>query len=209
MKYSKSKLKKFLFKKRGQSKFWLITSLFSSIFVLIFLYGSGAVPILYVNAEPVHYPEITKLIKNYGLSGAFNKAIEYKLIKLEAQRKNIIITAEERYSEFLKYKKQAELQGKTLAQLIEESGQSYEDFAQNVETTLTIYKLLGNDLYISEKEVDDYFQNNDLFFKEVNNEKLRNDVKDILFREKLSQRYIDFIGEAKANSDIDYFLLTE
>jgi hypothetical protein len=57
--------------------------------------------------------------------------------------------------------------------------------------------------------VDDYFENNSLLFEDVDNHKLREDVKEILFREKISQKYQNFIHEAKANSDIDYFLLTE
>lgn len=206
---SKSKIKRFLSKRRGQSKFWLSISLLSSLFVLFSLYSLGAIPLLYVNGEPIYGPEVIRLIDDYGVRGAFEKAIEYKVVALEARRRNIKITAYDRYLEYQRLKKQAELQGKTLAQMIAESDQTYAEFTQNVETTITVYKLLGDNLYISEKEVDEYFIDNQLFFEDVDNEKLRDDVKNVLFREKVSANYEIFIKDAKARSDIDYFLLTE
>lgn len=209
MKLPKKKIKSFLRKKRGQSKTWLAASLISSLFVLIFLYSSGMIPILYVNGEPVYVPEITRLVGDYGISGAVEKAIEYKLVQFEARRRDLQITAEERYREYQRLKKQAELQGMTVAQMISESDQTYKDFSQNLETTITIYRLLGEDLYVTEDEVDEYFQDNSLLFDDIDNEKLRGDVKEFLFREKISKRYERFIKDAKAKSDIDYFLFTE
>ncbi|MBN1168378.1 hypothetical protein JXA63_00655 [Candidatus Woesebacteria bacterium] len=209
MNLSKKSLIRFLTKKRQKTKVWLLISLLSSLFVLMFLYTSGAIPILYVNGYPIYGPEVTSLINEHGISGAFEKSIEYKLIQFEANRRNIKITAQEKYEQYLKLKRQAELQGTTIAEMIAKSGQTYEEFAQNVETTITIYRLLGEDLYISEDEVDKYFYDNNLLFENVDNSKLREDVKQVLFNEKLSERYADFIKEARANSDIDYFLFTE
>jgi hypothetical protein len=209
MKLSKKSIKKYLYKKRGQSRSWLAISLLSSLFVLFFLFSFGAIPLLYVNGDPIYGPEVTRLIDNYGIRGAFEKAVEYKLIKFEAERRNLQITAEDKYLEYQKLKAQAEIQGLTVAQMLLESDQTYGEFGQNVETTITVYRLLGENLYITESEVDEYFKDNRLLFEDVDNEKLREDVKLILFRKKVSQRYTDFIKEAKARSDIDYFLLTE
>lgn len=206
----KKRIKKVLLKKRYKPRLWLMVSLLSSLSLLFSLYSFGAIPLLYVNGEPIYVPEVTKLMRTHGFRGAINKAVESKLVAYEARRRNIKVTTEDKLREFQIMKAEAELQGTTLGELILQSDQSYEEFTQNVTTTITIYKLLGENLYITENDVDDYFDENEtLIFDNVDNDKLRQDVKEILFREKVSEKYSDFIKEAKAQSDIDYFLFTE
>ncbi len=69
-----------------------------------------------------------------------------------------------------------------------------------------IYKILSEDVEITEWEIEDYIRQNQHLFKEGEEELVRDEVIRILLDKKVSEMYETWIREAKASSEVKYLI---
>lgn len=199
-------IKRDLTKRRSESMFWMAGSLFISLAILFTLYSRGIIAVMFINGEPVTLREVIYAFKHDDADNALNNLITQKIIDYEVKKRNITLESDATLNELKRLNQEAKLQGKTVSKLLIEREQSYQDFINNVTTTLKIYEMLGRDIEITEKEIDDYLKNNEYYFENTNEEVVREQIKNFMLNEKISRKYDSWIKDARANIDVNYLV---
>lgn len=176
-----------------------------AIIILIVLYKRGIVAPLFVNGEAVTFSEIAKVISKDD-ANYFDQLIAEKIILFEARKRNIEVRKGEIEAEIYKIEKEALENGITLVKLLKEKNTSLEELERNTKTRIMLYKILSEDVEISEWEIEDYIRQNQHLFKEGEEELVREDVIQILLDKKVSEMYETWIREAKAESEVKYII---
>jgi parvulin-like peptidyl-prolyl isomerase len=176
-----------------------------AILIMVVLYKRGIVAPLFVNGEPVTFGEIAKVISKE--NGSYiDQLIAEKVIQFEASKRNIEVKKEEVEEEIFRIEKEALDNGITLIQLLKERDSSIEELEKNTKTRLMLYKILSEDVEITEWEIENYIRENREFLKEGEEEIIRDEVIRILLDKKVSDMYDTWIREAKAQSEVKYLI---
>jgi hypothetical protein len=176
-----------------------------AIIIMVLLYKRGIVAPLFVNGEAVTFGEIVKVISKD--DGSYlDQLIAEKVIQFEANKRNIEVQKEEVEQEMLRIEREALDNGITLIQLLKEKDSSIAELEKNTKTRLMLYKILSEDVEITEWEIDNYIRENNEFLKEGEEEVIRDEVIRILLDEKVSEMYETWIREAKAESEVNYLI---
>lgn len=202
----KSKIEKILKKKIELSKLLKYLSTFIAIMILVVLYKRGIVAPIFVNGEPITFSEIAKVISTDRDTNYLDQLIAEKIILFEARKRNIEVKKEEVEAELYKIEKEAIESGVTLVQLLRERDTTLEEFEKNTKTRLMLYKILSDDIEITEWEIEDYIRQNQHLFKEGEEGLVREEVIRILLDKKVSEMYETWIREAKASSEVKYLI---
>ncbi len=203
-----SKRKISLILKEKIQNVWLYRgiSLLFGIIILFYLYKTGVIAIAFINGQPITVSEVVKIYTSPNKENVLDKIISEKIIEYEAKKRNIQIDSEEITSEIARMEKEAIANGKTMAQLLKESGQTTKDLEKNVRLRIIIYKILSEDIVLSELEIDKYIEENPDLYKNLSREEAREGVRKLLIDSKLQDKYQTWIKEAKASSDIQYLI---
>lgn len=198
-------IQKILKKKIEVKRLLKYLSTLIAIIILIVLYKRGIVAPLFVNGEAVTFSEIAKVISKDD-ANYFDQLIAEKIILFEARKRNIEVRKGEIEAEIYKIEKEALENGITLVKLLKEKNTSLEELERNTKTRIMLYKILSEDVEISEWEIEDYIRQNQHLFKEGEEELVREDVIQILLDKKVSEMYETWIREAKAESEVKYII---
>jgi len=176
-----------------------------AILIMVVLYKRGIVAPLFVNGEPVTFAEIANVISDE--DGSYiDQLIAEKVIQFEARKRNIEVRKEEVEAEMYKIEKEALDNGITLVQLLKDKDTSISELEKNTKTRLMLYKILSEDIEITEWEIEDYIRENNEFLKEGEEEIVRDEVIRILLDKKVSEMYETWIREARAESEVNYLI---
>lgn len=209
MTISKAKVKRFLDREIKVRFLLQIISTFLALFILWNLYKKGVVAPAFINGEPITFGEILRIVQDKGgPKNALDQLIVEKIIEFEAKKRNIIVKKEEIDAEIAKAEKKALENGKTLLELYKESGQSAQELEKNVKLRITLYKILSQDVDVTEAEIDSFIDKNKDMYKGQDREEIRKEVKELLISQKTQELYDSFITEAKANTKFDFFIKT-
>ncbi len=190
------------------SNIWLFksASLIFVIFILLSLYKRGVIALAFINGQPISISDVIRYFESKDKNNIIDKIISEKLIEYEAKKRNIIVKQEEIRSEILKIEKEALTNGKTLAQILKESNQTASDLERNVRLRIIVYKILSQDIDLSEDEIDKFIRENPELYENMSREEAREGVRKLLLDSKIKERYDSWIEEVKASSKIDYFI---
>jgi hypothetical protein len=203
----KLKINKLLTKKRGTSFKWNAATTLVAIIILLFLYQKGIISIAFINGEPVTVGEAARVLTSKNTDSALDTLVAQKIIEYEAKKQNIIVSAEEIRRKVSFYQKQAKLQGTTVLELMQMEDTSLENIDENVKLQITLYKLIAEkDVSVSEAEIDEFFDEWGHLYTEEEKELYKDEIIQFLYSEKLSQSYETWIREAKAESEVKYFI---
>ncbi len=201
---SKRKIKRLL--KEKIRNIWLLRGLsfIFCIFLLAYLYKSEIIAIAFINGQPITVSEVIKIYTSPDKENVLDKIISEKLLEYETKKRNIRIKSEEIKNEMSRMEKEAVANGITMAQLLKESDQTAKDLEKNVRMRLIIYKILSEDIDLSENEVDKYLNENPQLYENLSKEEAREGVRRLLIDAKVQDEYKTWIREAKASSVVKY-----
>jgi foldase protein PrsA len=200
------KFRKILKKKISVSDFLKFSGLIVVMLILFSMYKKGIIAPIFINGEPVTAGEILISLEKGGNGNIINKIIAEKVIEIEARKRNIQVRKEEIDAEILRLEKKAIENGTTLLQLLRDSNQTAADLEKNVKLRITVYKILEEDLNVTEKEIDDYIYENKDLYKDEEIEIIRQQTKEMLIQKKVEAKYDTWIKDASANTKIDYLI---
>lgn len=202
----KRKLNKIL--KKNIRNIWLFRSitLIIGLIILFALYRMEVIAIAFINGQPISFTDIVKVYNSKDNENIIDKLIAEKLIEYEARKRNIQVKSEEISKEIALIEKDAIVNGITLAQLLKDSHKSSEDLEKEVRLRIIIYKILSENIELSEREIDNYVKENPELYKNLGEEETREKVRKLLIDAKVDEEYKTWIQEARASSDIRYFI---
>jgi len=158
-----------------------------------------------VNGKSISRLSVLKKLEKQGGKKILETMITQVLIQQEAEKRKIIVSQKDTDTEMKKIEANVSSQGSTLDQALQTQGMTKNDLIEEIKVQLMLQKMAGNDIKISDKEIDDFInanKNQQGFDKEIPKEQVATQLK----QQKLQQKMQSFITDLKAKAKINYFV---
>lgn len=201
-------LKKFAKKISFFKALKLIKPLLAVIVVSFLLYYfRGAFIVAVVNNRLISRYSLDRELEKQGGKQVLENKISEILILQEMNKQKVNIPQSDIDQKIKEIEDQVSAQGQKLDSLLAMQGQTIKDLEKTIKVQIAVEKILSKDVNIGDKEVADYFeQNNSTYPKDTKLEDKKEEIKDILFRQVISEKFQPWMEELKKNSKIYYFL---
>lgn len=182
----------------GISLFLLASFLF--VFKNIFL-------VALVNNQPLSRISFQKeLEKQYG-STVLENLILKALIFQEAKKNNLKITDKEIEERIKIISQEFESSGEKFDDFLKNQGKTRKDLASQIKIQLAVEKILSDQLQVNDQEVLEYFEKNKSQFpEEATLEKQKEEIREFLKQQKLSEAFENWLAKTKQEAKVLYFL---
>lgn len=158
-----------------------------------------------INGEPVTRLQlISDLERQYGKQ-ALEGLVTEKLILQEAKSKKVTVSDSDVSTELKKIESQVSQSGQTLDQLLALQGMTRTDLQKRIKVQKIVEKLIVSNLDVTEKEIDNYInENKDSFATSEITKEIRDSIKEQLKQSKITEKYQQWLAELKKNAKIEY-----
>jgi hypothetical protein len=204
--FSKRKITKILRERIEDIWLFRTVSLIFGLIILVFLYKTEVIAIAFINGQPITVREVVKVYTSPDKENVLDRIISEKIIEYEAKKRNIQVKSDEIALEIKRIEDEAIANGKTMAQLLQESDKTAKDLEKEIRLKIIIYKILSEDIELSEYEIDRYIKDNPDLYQNLGEEEARERVRKFLIDARLQEEYKTWIQEAKAVSDVKYLI---
>jgi len=161
----------------------------------------------WVNGRPVYRFSLTRELEKQGGKQVLDSLIEKALISSEARKNNVKVEQSEIDAEIKKIEEIVAGQGLSLDEALKFRNQTRKDLIDQIKIQKMVEKLLSSKITITDAEAKDYFdKNKSLFGQNPVFDKVKDQVNNQLFQQKLSEQYNTWITELKTKAKILYFI---
>ena len=161
----------------------------------------------WVNGRPVYRLSLTSELEKQGGKQVLDGLIEKALINSEARKNNVKVEQSEIDAEIKKIEEMVAGQGLSLDEALKFRNQTRKDLIDQIKIQKMVEKLLSSKITITDAEAKDYFdKNKSLFGQNPVFDKVKDQVNNQLFQQKLSEQYNTWITELKTKAKILYFI---
>lgn len=188
-------------------KSYLIGLIVVVLTTILAFFGKNIVIAATVNGQPIYRLSIVSELEKQGGKQALDGIISETLIFQEARKKNVSVSEDEIAAEIKKIEDNLSKQGQSLDQLLITQGLGRDSLKKRITIQKLVEKLIGKDIAVSDKEVDEYIEKNkDQLPQDQDQNKLRSDIKEQLKQQKLSEKVQNWLTDLQKNSKINYFV---
>lgn len=175
--------------------------------IVVAFYGKQYFVAAIVNNKPILRVSIIKELEKQGGQQALDSLITQELIKQEGTKKGIKVTDEDVNKKIAELDTQFKAQGQSLDQVLEQQGLNRDAIKEQLQVQIMLEKLLGDKVNVTEKEVDEAFeQQKELFAEEKDMNKVRTTIRETLKSQKLSTEAQTLLAELKKNAKVNQFV---
>ena len=148
---------------------------------------------------------IAELEKASG-KNALESLITEKLINDEADKKGVVVTAEEVAAEIKKIEEQIQAQGATLETALSAQGLTKEIFEKQVLINKKLGKMVADKIGVTEEEVKQYIADNKITVPAGAEATYQEQIKNQIQQEKMNTEASTLIAALRAAAKINYFV---
>jgi len=160
-----------------------------------------------VNNRPISRFALDKELEKQAGQQTLENMIVESLILQEAAKRNVDASSSKIAEKIKEIEDQLAEQGANLDVLLESQGQNREDVAKQVKIQLIIEEILGQDIEVTEEEIQADFEENKDFYPEGSIfEELKGQIEENLRQNKIGEKFQTWIEELKQEAKINYFL---
>lgn len=160
-----------------------------------------------VNGQFITRPAFESAMEKQDGKQILNNLITEKLLQQEAAKKGISVSQSDVNSQVKKIDQQLASQGQTLDQALAARGMTRADLEQQLKLQTLLQKLLGNDVKVSDKDVQDYIdKNKDTLPTGESESQLKASVKQQLEQQKLTTAAQALVQKLQQQAHITYFI---
>jgi parvulin-like peptidyl-prolyl isomerase len=160
-----------------------------------------------VNNAPITRWELIKELEKQGGEQVLGRLVAKSLILQEAKRKKVEITKEQIDEEIETIKNSLENQGVSFEDALASQGQTEKDLRESILMRKIVETILGPDIKVEDEEIEKYFEENKSFLgEEADLKSNREQIKNVLFQQKLTKKYQAWIGGLQKEAKIKYFV---
>lgn len=160
-----------------------------------------------VNGQPISRLSIVQEAEKHSGRQVLDSKIQEALIEQEAQAKNVSVSDKEIADEIKKIETSLTSQGQSLDQVLKAQGMTRDSLDNNIRLSKVVEKIVGKDIKISNKEIDDYLkQNKDFLPKDQSEDKLRKTAEESLKQQKLNEKVQKWLADLQKKANILYFV---
>jgi len=202
------KLKKFCFKRENLKLTPRRIVILSFIFLLVILFlARSFIFAAFVNGRPIFRLSVISVAEKQDGLTVLDNLIEKKLIFSEARKESIKITDQVVEDEINNIEEVLKQQNITLDEALKLSHQDMKSLREQIKIQKIVEQILRKDINIEESEISEYFETNKEYFgadSKIDDVKVQ--IKDELFKQKLSTEYTKWIEELKTKAKIKYIV---
>lgn len=160
-----------------------------------------------VNGQPISRMTVIKQLEKQGGKQALNDLITQNLVMQEAEKEHITVSQNEINLEIKKLEVNLSRQGQNLNQLLAAQGLSRIDLEQRIKLQGIITKKFSKSVTVTDKEVDDYMQQNkDQIPANANMDQYKAQAKTQIQQQKMQAKVQAWIADLQKKARINYFV---
>lgn len=203
----KKQSSKFTIEFNEKTKKLIIVSLLFIIFAFLIFNFKHLFIAAVINNHPITRLALDRELEKQGGQQVLENLITQSLILQEAKKQKIEISDEEIKEKIAEIETSIESQGSDLDSLLEAQGQTRQGLEEQIKIQLIIEKIIGKEIKITDEEIKNYFEENkELFGEEATLEGIKDQLKEELKQQELSNRFQSWLEELKQKAKIYYFL---
>lgn len=160
-----------------------------------------------VNDQPILRLSLIQELENQSGKRTLDSLIIKSLILQETKKQNITVDKKEIDEEIIKAESSLAKQGQTLDSVLAMQGLTKEGLVEQIRFEKLIQKLVGKDVQVTDKEVDEYLeQNKDTLVESSDAAQLKEVAKEQLKRQKVSEKFQSWLADLQKKAKINYFV---
>lgn len=160
-----------------------------------------------VNNQPLSRLALVRELEKQGGRETLENLILKTLILQEAKKKGVFIPKQEIDQKIAEIEKQFATQGQTLEELLSVRGETRKGLQEQIKIQLTVEKILGSQIKVTDQEVSEYFAKNKSYFpKGATLEDQKEEIKNNLFQQKMTEAFPAWSENLKKEAKISYFI---
>lgn len=160
-----------------------------------------------VNGQPISRIAVIRELERQGGKQALNAIVTKNLILQEAKKQGVTVSQEDIDKELKRIEENIKRQGQTLDQALMLQGMTKENLVDQIRLQKMIEKIVGKDIKVADKEVDDYIAKNQESLPQDQDPKaIRTQVSEQLRQQKLNEKVNSWIESLRKNAKISSFV---
>lgn len=160
-----------------------------------------------INGEPVSRIALVQELEKQSGKQALNTIVTKTLVQQEARKQNVSVSQDEINAELKKIEDNLKKQGQNLDQVLQIQGLTKSGLEEQIRLQKLVEKMVGKDIKITSKEVDDYIAKNKASYPaETDFTKERKTIEDQLKQQKLSEKIQTWLAKLQKDAKIDYLV---
>jgi foldase protein PrsA len=199
--------KRFIKIKLNKKLAWILAAvIIIAVLVGLAFYFKSVFVAAMVNNRPISRLAVIKELEKQGGKNVLDTMIDNRLIQDEAKAKNITVTDDDVNKEIATYETRVQAQGSTLDQALTQAGLTRADLKERVLVQLRLEKLLGDQINVSDLEVDQYIKDNSVPIAEGQEAATKDQVRMQLKQNKLNSTAPAYINNLRTAAKIKTFV---
>ncbi|MEK7559644.1 MAG: SurA N-terminal domain-containing protein [Patescibacteria group bacterium] len=178
----------------------------TGVLALIFIF-KGLFIASIVNGEPISRLSIIKALEKQGGKATLDSLVTKKIIAQEIRKRNITISQSDTDGEIKKITESLKAQGTTIDQALAAQGMTRAQLDDEIKLQLSVQKMVGKDVEVSDKEIDEFIKANKAQFPEgTSEEQIKTQSTERIKQQKLQQKTQEFIKNLQEKAKITNFV---
>lgn len=188
-------------------KSYLLFVLGTAALLGLLFYFRGLFIAAVVNGQPISRLSVVRETEKQAGKQTINNLVRNSLIEQEARKQNVTVTDKEIDDEIKKVEGTLSKQGQKIDQVLAMQGLTREDLRKLIRLDKLVSKMVGKDVKVGDKEIDDYIEKNrESLPQDQTEEQLRKSVSDTLRQQKLNQNVQSWLADLQKKAKIQYFI---
>ncbi|MCL4415371.1 MAG: SurA N-terminal domain-containing protein [Actinobacteria bacterium] len=160
-----------------------------------------------VNGQPISRITLINELEKQSGKQMLDSLISKALIAQEAKKQNVTVSQKEIDDEVKRIEDTLKKRGQNLDQLLAFQGTTKQGFIEQIKIQKTVQKLIGKDIKVTDKEINDYYEKNkESLPKNAKPEELKTTIKDQMEQQKLSEKFQLWMQDLRNKAKINYFV---
>lgn len=173
--------------------------------IALFVSNKGLLVAAIVNGKPIFRWDLNNVLVSRFGSQTLDAMISEALIEEEAKKAGITVTQAD-----VDAKAQSLVDsiggGMTLDQLLQYQGMSRSDFESQLKLQLTVEKLLGKDIKVTDNEITNYIATASATLTATDEAGMREEARQTIFSQKISEKLQPWFNEIRTKASIVRYL---
>lgn len=158
-----------------------------------------------VNGQPIYKWDFTHILEQRFGAQTLEGLVSEKLIMDAARKEGVAVSADDLSSKINEIVASVG-QGVTLDELLSFQGLTKSDFENQVKLQLTVEKILGKGLVISDADVDNFIATNRAMLKSTDAAQLKSEARQAIVDRTISGKLQDWFTELRKNAVIEKYI---
>ena len=160
-----------------------------------------------VNGQPISRIAVIHETEKQAGAQALNTLIRDTLIQQEANKEHVTVSDKEIDDEIKNVESNLSKQGQKLDDVLKTQGMTQSDLRQLIKLDKLVQKMVGKNITISDKDVNDYIQKNkDTLPQNQSQQQLKDTVRNNLKQQQLSQKVQTWLQDLQSKAKIVQFV---